>query len=87
MHLPDYGYYVNCNRNYIQLAVINVEQEYADAMKMLARQYYEHEISKSVYREKRKLLVDHMDNEFNGDKTPGRTDSKAAITEMVKPVK
>jgi hypothetical protein len=46
---------------------MNVEQEYADAMKMLARQYYEHEISKDAYRAKRKLLVDHMDSEFNGE--------------------
>lgn len=43
-----------------------MEQEYADAMKMLARQYYDHEISKDIYRAKRKILVDHMDNEFNG---------------------
>lgn len=43
-----------------------MEHEYADAMKMLARQYYDHEISKDIYRAKRKILVDHMDNEFNG---------------------
>lgn len=63
-----------------------MEQEYADAMKMLARQYYEHEISKTVYREKRKLLVDHMDNEFNGDNLLNRNVDKAAATETVKPI-
>ncbi len=44
-----------------------MEQEYADTMKLLARQYYDHEISKEVYRAKRKILVDHMDSEFNGE--------------------
>lgn len=55
-----------------------MEQEYADAMKMLARQYYEHEISKSVYRAKRKILVDHMDNEFNGEALPDYMSDDAA---------
>lgn len=63
-----------------------VEQEYADAMKQLARQYYEHEISKAVYREKRKLLVDHMDNEFNGENLLVEFNNKKTATDMVKPI-
>ncbi|HTF98499.1 MAG TPA: hypothetical protein VL995_20330 [Cellvibrio sp.] len=57
-----------------------MEQEYADAMKMLARQYYEHEISKDVYRAKRKLLVDHMDNEFNGENVRDTETYKTSAT-------
>ncbi len=63
-----------------------VEQEYADAMKMLARQYYEHEISKAAYREKRKLLVDHMDNEFNGENFLAEFSHKKTATDLVKPI-
>jgi hypothetical protein len=63
-----------------------VEQEYADAMKMLARQYYEHEISKSVYRAKRKLLVDHMDNEFNGEAIPGKASEQTSAEETINPL-
>jgi hypothetical protein len=63
-----------------------VEQEYADAMKMLARQYYEHEISKSIYRAKRKLLVDHMDNEFNGEHMAGYSDDNSGANEDINPI-
>lgn len=63
-----------------------MEQEYAEAMKKLARQYYDHEIAKSVYREKRKLLVDHMDNEFNGASLPEDGDEKITATMPIKPI-
>jgi len=63
-----------------------VEQEYADAIKMLARQYYEHEISKNIYRAKRKLLVDHMDNEFNGESIPGHIASNPGANDDTNPI-
>lgn len=63
-----------------------MEQEYADAMKMLARQFYEHEISKGVYRAKRKLLVDHMDNEFNGETIADNPSDKSSAAETTNPL-
>ena len=60
-----------------------MEQEYAETMKLLARQYYDHEISKSVYREKRKLLVDHMDGEFNGADLLGNTGDKVTAATII----
>lgn len=63
-----------------------MEQEYAEAMKTLARQYYDHEISKAVYREKRKLLVDHMDNEFNGDNVLSIDRGNTSVTDVVKSI-
>jgi hypothetical protein len=63
-----------------------VEQEYAEAMKKLARQFYDHEIVKSVYREKRKLLVDHMDNEFNGASLPEERSEKITATAPINPI-
>jgi hypothetical protein len=48
-----------------------VEKKYADVMAELARQYYEKKISKETYRVKRKLLLEYMEDEFNGDVTVG----------------
>lgn len=44
-----------------------MEQDYAEAIKKLVRQYYEHEITLDAYRRERKRLIDHMDLEFNGN--------------------
>ncbi len=63
-----------------------MEQEYSDAIKMLARQYYEHEISKNIYRTKRKLLVDHMDNEFNGENIPAHIASNPGANDDTNPI-
>ncbi len=44
-----------------------MEQDYAEAIKKLVRQYYEHEITLDAYRRERKRLIDKMDLEFNGN--------------------
>ncbi len=43
-----------------------MEQDYADTIKQLVNQYYNHEINVSDYRLKRKQIIDLMDDEFNG---------------------
>lgn len=63
-----------------------MEQEYADAMKILVQQYYEHEIPKDAYRAKRKLLVDHMDNEFNGQAIPAGSNQNTAASAVDNPL-
>lgn len=43
-----------------------MEKNYSEAIKTLANQYYEHEISFDGYQTSRKKLIDQMDIEFNG---------------------
>ena len=43
-----------------------MEQDYADTIKQLVTQYYNHEINYNDYRLKRKQIIDLMDDEFNG---------------------
>ena len=43
-----------------------MEQKYVDVITTLTRQYYEKKIAKDQYRIKRKILLDHMEDEFNG---------------------
>lgn len=43
-----------------------MESEYQQAIKTLSRQYYNHEIIRQDYLERRKILIDHMDQKFNG---------------------
>lgn len=43
-----------------------MEQDYADTIKQLVNQYYNHEINYNGYRTKRKHIIDLMDEEFNG---------------------
>lgn len=50
-----------------------MEQDYAEAIKKLVRQYYEHEITLDAYRRERKRLIDKMDLEFNGNEFINRS--------------
>lgn len=43
-----------------------MEQDYAETIKQLVNQYYNHEINYNNYCTKRKHIIDLMDDEFNG---------------------
>lgn len=43
-----------------------MEQDYAETIKKLVSQYYNHEINYNDYKAKRKQIIDLMDDEFNG---------------------
>lgn len=43
-----------------------MEKDYAEALKRLVSQYYNHEISVADYKARRKQIIDLMDDEFNG---------------------
>ncbi len=47
-----------------------MENAYRDAIKKLVGEHYEQNISVGEYRLKRRQLIDQMDNEFNGSKSP-----------------
>jgi hypothetical protein len=43
-----------------------MESEYQDAIALLSKQYYENEISKEFYIERRRALIDRMEKRYNG---------------------
>lgn len=47
-----------------------MENAYRDAIKKLVGEHYERNISVGEYRTKRRQLIDQMDSEFNGSKSP-----------------
>ncbi len=52
---------------------MTLEQQYADFMARLSREYYEKTLSKEAYRAKRKLLLDYMEDDLNGDFSVARS--------------
>lgn len=43
-----------------------MEKDYANTIQQLVNQYYQQNISKNEYTNKRKKIIDLMDDEFNG---------------------